>query len=750
MLAPSIALLALAAAASASGIGAQQERAIRGLVLERGDSLPVAGARVEALGLSAVAVSDSAGRFLLRGLPRRALRLRISAAGFVPETLAVSQDTDSVTVLLSRQPFQLAPLEIIGEISAARRRFEELAQPSTVTLEAEEVRRTPYVLEPDVVRVVQLLPGTVARNDYSIGYNVRGGESDQNLVLLDGIPIFNPSHLGGLFSTFDPDAVRSADFLTGGFPAVYSGRLSSVLDVSLRPGRRDRLHGSGQISLLSSKLLLEGPLPKGASFLAGARRTYLDALVSAVSDETLPYYFADAIGRVDLPGGSGGHLALSAYWGRDALDLRLVEPTESRDALDLAFDWGNHLLGVNWTRGLGAWRAEVRASVSEFGSTLGLLPDVVRFRNRVLLRAGGVTLEPPASRAHRLVAGLGVEHYRITYDLESPTLGTVFLSSRFDPTVWAAFADYQWTPAPRVFLRPGLRLEHVPDANFTGLAPRIAFKGFLTPSFAVTGSAGRYYQPLHSIRDQEIPVTIYEFWVGADPWIPVGRADHLVLGVEGWKGSEFQLTVEAYGKWYYNLQTQNQANDFRVRGDEFITTTGNAWGLDVLLRRHAGRVRGWIAYSYSRAERNAEGVKYPPGHDRRHTLNFVLQAPGPLGSEMGVRWGYGSPLPYTPFLGQWERLRYNPTDHAFEAPEEQPIAGPINSARFPHYSRLDLGFRWSFRKWGASWEPFLQVANLYNRRNVFLYFFDYGNVPPTRTGLSQLPFLPTFGLEVRF
>ncbi|GBD31370.1 hypothetical protein HRbin33_00322 [bacterium HR33] len=750
MLARSIALVSLAAAAFAARISAQQERTIRGLLLDRRDSLPVAGARVEVLGLAVAVMSDPGGRFVLRGLPRRSLELRFSAAGFVPETLALSENRDSITVFLNRMPFELAPVEVRGEVSRARRRFEEIAQPSTVSLEADELRRTPSVLEPDVVRVVQLLPGTVARNDYSIGYNVRGGESDQNLVLLDGVPIFNPSHLGGLFSTFDPDAVQSTDFLTGGFPAVYSGRLSSVLDISLRSGRRDRIHGSGQISLLSSKLLLEGPLPRGASFLVGARRTYLDAVVDAFSDERLPYYFADAIGRVDLPIGSASRLAVSGYWGRDALDLRLVEPTESRDALDLAFNWGNRLLGAEWQTGLGDWRMQAQGAVSQFGSTLGLLPDLARFHNQVLLQAARLTAEPPASSAQRLTVGLSVERYRITYDLESPTLGTVFLNARFDPTVWAAFTDYQWTPTPRLFLRPGLRLEHVPDARFTGLAPRVAFKGFLSPSLAVTGSAGRYYQPLHSIRDQELPVTIYEFWVGADPWIPVGRADHLVLGVEAWRGSEFQLTVEGYGKWYYNLQTQNQANDPRVRGDEFITTTGNAWGLDVLLRRHLGKVRGWIAYSYTRAERNAGGIKYPPGHDRRHTLNLVLQAPGPLGSELGVRWGYGSPLPYTPFLGQWERLRYNPTDHAFEDPEEQPIAGPINSARFPHYSRLDVGFRWRFKRWGASWEPFFQIANLYNRRNVFLYFFDYGIAPPTRTGVSQLPFLPAFGLEVRF
>jgi hypothetical protein len=187
-----------------------------------------------------------------------------------------------------------------------------------------------------------------------------------------------------------------------------------------------------------------------------------------------------------------------------------------------------------------------------------------------------------------------------------------------------------------------------------------------------------------------------------------------------------------------------------VEGDEFIPASGDAWGVDALLRRYLGRVTGWIAYSFTKATRQAAGVTYPPAHDRRHTLNVVLQAPGPLGSAMSLRWGYGSPLPYTGWLGQWDHRFYSAIENRFVDYLEEPIAGPINAERYPPYSRLDVGFRWSFKKWGARWEPYLQAVNLYNRQNVFFYFFDYGAAPPTRTGVSQLPILPTFGLEVRF
>ncbi|MBI3982125.1 MAG: TonB-dependent receptor [Gemmatimonadetes bacterium] len=720
-----------------------------GVVLDRADSLPVRGMAAGVAGSSARALTDSLGRFTLTGVPRAPIRIVVYGAPFLPDTVLVPADRDTVTIYLRRQLVRLAPVEVRGEPLLPRVRFEQIAQPSTVTLTAEEIRRAPSVLEADVIRAIQLLPGTIAKNDYSIGYNVRGGESDQNLVQLDGVPIFNPSHVGGLFSTFDADAIARTDFLTGGFPAGSSGRLSSVLDIGLRPGNEESLHGSAHVSLLSSKLLLDGPLPGPGTFLASVRRTYVDAVVSAFTREVLPYYFTDAVAKVHLPTGPGGFVSLTGYWGRDALDLPLVDSGETRDPVNLGLGWGNRLLGLSWRTTAVGVPVEARAAVSAFSTTLGLLPNLARFDNSARLHLANVAIEPLSGGRHTLRGGMGVESYRMAYDISSPTLGTTFLSTRYQTTVWSAFVDHQWSPGP-LRLRPGLRMEHVPEAGFTGLSPRAALKLFLNPSLAVTGSAGRYFQAIHSIRDQELPVTLFEFWIGADQYVPVARSDHAVLGVEAWKGAEFQLTVEGYRKTFTNLVTPNRANNLRVRGDEFLPVSGNAWGVDVLLRRHAGRVRGWIAYTFGNAERRVAGVTYPPAHDRRHTLNVVFQAPGPLGSDLAVRWGYGSPLPYTAWVGQWEHRVYNATDHAFDDSFTEPIAGPINGARYPLYSRLDLGFRWQFRKWGARWEPYLQIANAYNRRNAFLYYFDFDDVPPTRTGVSQLPFLPTFGIEVRF
>ena len=732
-------------------VDAQDARVIRGRVLEERDSTAVPQVLVEVVGTRLQTLTDSSGRFVLSGAPRRDVLVTARGPAFQPDTVFLPSGRDTLTFYLPRQVVQLAPIEVRGERVESRVRFEQIAQPSVISISGEEMRgAAPVLFEPDVIRTVQLLPGTVAKNDYSIGYNVRGGESDQNLVLLDGVTVFNPSHLGGLFSTFDADAIGQTNFLTGGFPAGYSGRLSSVLDIGIRPGDANRVHGSTQVSLLSSKLLLEGPLPGRASWLGSLRRTYLDAVVSAFTDEVLPYYFTDGLAKVHVPTGQDGFISLTGYWGRDALDFNLVDSSASRDRVDLVFNWGNAILGLASRQPLGTAYVDARAAVSDFSSTLGLLPNLARFDNGTRLWTGSVALEPHLGDRHAARFGVGVEHYTMRYGVSSPALNTTVLSARYAPTVWSAYVDEQWTPAEWLKLRPGLRVEHVPGAKFTGLSPRIAYKAFLTPDLALTGSAGRYFQPVHSIRDQELPITIYEFWIGADQYIPVARSDHLVLGIEGWFDPTLQFTVEGYRKTFANLVTPNRAQDLRRRGDEFIPATGNAWGVDALLRRHLGAVTGWVAYSFTKAKRVAEGVTYPPAHDRRHTLNVVLQAPGPLGADMSVRWGYGSALPYTGWLGQWDHRYYSAIEERFVDVMEEPISGPINGERFPPYSRLDLGFRWSFKKFGATWEPYLQAVNLYNRRNVFFYFFDYGDAPPTRTGVSQLPVLPTFGIEVRF
>lgn len=754
--ATSLLLLTTLVAGRSRVAGAQASRDLRGTVRSIGDSAPLAGVRltVVAKGIPTPApsvVTAADGSFTLRRIPVTGVRLALTRPDVAHDTVTVPDGVDTVTIYALVVPVSLKPVVITAtETPLARERFETEAQSSRVTLAPADIQRAPALFEPDVVRVVQYLPGTVAKNDYQIGFNVRGGESDQNLIQLDGVPIFNPSHLAGLFSTFDANAVARTDFYTGGFPADYSGRLSSVLDITLRDGNPDRVAVNGEVSLLSSKVLVEGPAGP-ATWLASVRRTYADALVSLFSAKVLPYHFTDVLGKVTLPYGRRGSVAVTGYWGRDAFNLELVKATADHPSQRVKFDWGNALVGASWRQPLGSTALlETRAGVSTFSTTLALRPSLVEFTNDARLFTAQSTLMPAPGARHDLRLGGAVESYAMNYGLGSVALETSFFTAHYAPTVWSLFADDRWRAARWLLLRPGVRLDHVTGADRTVAAPRLSFRTYLGSSDAIQGSVGRYYQAIHSIRDQEIPVTIFEFWIGADRNVPIGRADHVVLGYERWFGRDVQLSVEGYHKTFAGLVTPNRAQDLRVAGDEFIPADGYAWGADLLLRKYTGAIRGWIAYGYTRTVRRSQGVEFPPAHDRRHTLNVIAFTPGPLGSDMGIRFGLGSPLPYTGFIGQWDHRFYDATNNRFTDAETEPISSTINGERYPTYTRLDVSLRWQFEEWGGRWEAYVQVANVYNRMNPFLYVFDYDAAPPTRTGVSQIPLLPMFGVEFWF
>jgi hypothetical protein len=734
----------------ASPLAGQQRRDVVGTVRSSGDSSGMGGVRVLVPELVLTATSAEDGSYRLSGVPRTRVAITFARIGLAADTVWLDPGADTLDVFLRAVAVQLDPVRAEAPLEA-RERFDQIVQPSVVNITREALVQLPSFGEADVLRAVQLMPGTISTNDYTVGFNVRGGEPDQNLTQLDGITIFNPTHLGGLFSTFDADAVESIDFFTGAFPAEYGGRLSSVLDVGMRPGRSDRLGVSGQVSLISSKLLLEGPVPgTPATFLIAGRRTYADALIGALSSETMPYYFADVVSKLSMPIGAGV-LSATAYWGQDVISWPWIDPEPGQPGVDLEADWGNRLLGLTWRQSFGERELKVDASYTGFTTAFGLEPSIFNAENEVRLLSARATAALSPGATHDIRAGGGVEDYSMTYHVGSETFGAELFTAEYAPRVWSAFVDDQWSAFPWLTLRPGLRLEYVEGPGTLNWAPRVGIKSFLTENFALTGSVGRYHQAIHSLRDQNVSWNIFDFWIGADSAIPVASSDHLVLGFETWFGDAVSLKIEGYRKTFDDIVDFNLREDPRVNGDEIVPVNGEAWGGDLLLQKHSGRLTGWISYGLAKVTRNAHGQEFPAVHDRRHTLNVVLQTRGPLGSDFSVRWGYGSPLPYTPFIGEWHHRFYYATDHSLDDYEREPIASPVlNSGRYPYYNRFDISFRWEKHKWGGILRPYLQLVNATNKKNVFLYTYDFTTTPATRSSLSQLPLLPTIGLEFEF
>ena len=747
---------------------------IEGAVVDSATGAPRPGVAVTLDGTSRGMLTDDAGRFVFGDLVPGSYTLRTRQLSYRPLARIVFVRAGAATPVLlhiASAPITLGAVRARAR-SPERDRFELSPGSGAMSLTRSAVTNVPALGEPDVLRTVQLLPGVNARNDFSSGYNVRGGESDQNLILLDGYPIYNPFHLGGLFSTFLDETVGSIDLLTGGFGAAYGGRLSSVLNViSAEPGRTG-IHGTASVSVISSSLSLGSASADGQSgWTISGRRTYADKLVAALSDRSFPYHFSDAQFRGVRALGTGDlRLEVSAYSGADYLDgdFALFGDTASAGGGGgtFSFGWANQLVGATLRD---VWRdrarfpllgaadsigAEQHVSFTRFATGLDLGEGSLSLTNSVheLRLAGGVHWH---RGAHERRLGYEASGYAIRYDVRTVASETPLFSLAQHPTSSALYYQEQWKPSRRLIAEAGVRLEHLTSRRWTGLSPRAAVKYFVTPDLALSIAAGQYAQWLHSLNREDIPVRIFDFWIASDEYVEVSRAQHFVLGMEKWLGPLRFARVEGWLKRYDHLLEQNTSDDPSRRGDEFVDSKGRSFGVDVLLRQlEIGPFGGWLAYTYGVSSRQRDTLSYWPGHDRRHNLNLVgTWKPGERYT-FSARLGLASGTPYTDIVGQIVRRAYNPRTHLFDGQsggsELEPVGGVRNGSRYPYFQRLDLGVSRASEWRGMQVTPYFSIVNAYNAKNVFIYTFDYTRNPPTREASSQFPFLPSIGLTVAF
>jgi hypothetical protein len=398
--------------------------------------------------------------------------------------------------------------------------------PGRVVLRESDFRAAPMLVEADPVRVFKTLPGVLSLSDFSVGLYVRGGTPDQNLILVDGANLYNVSHLFGLFSMFPSDAVRSAELLKGGFPANYGGRLSSVLSIETHDGNKDRLQGSGGISLISSRLALQGPLGSG-SWMIAARRTYLEPILAIASEfnddlSAFGYHFYDVVGKVVQPVSNHSQAVVSWYVGED--DLEYDQPTFSA-----GLKWGNRVLGGTWTQVMGVdLHAHFRATASRFASRLDLaLEDLaVVERNTILDFAGETEFTYFVGDEHRIDVGARANRhstdYSAVFDGDRP-----FNEFRSATTLASAYAQDSWSPWPFFSLQPGLRLSHTSNGSYWDLNPRLASRLLLAPNTYIKAAVGRYTQHVFRVaREFQGLSFLSDLWFGSDTTSAPSHAWH--------------------------------------------------------------------------------------------------------------------------------------------------------------------------------------------------------------------------------
>ena len=725
-------------------------------------------------------------------LPEGKYTFTVSYIGYesIVKTLTL-KESQTLDFELKEATNQLAEVEV-----TAKKLDENLnrAEMSTTQLTAKQIKAIPQFLgEFDVIRSITLLPGVTTVGEGASGFNVRGGKTDQNLILLDQAPVYNSSHIFGFFSVFNGDAVRDLKLYKGGIPAPFGGRLSSVLDVHQKEGNTKEFAGTMGLGLLSSRLMLEGPLVKDkASFMIAGRRSYQDVLLKASPNDDLNSIIAnfyDLNAKVNYKFNDKSRLFLSAYYGKDAFGVPGL----------VKFDWGN--LGLT-----GRWNylitdklfLNVSTIYSDYDYAIGFDFPQAKIDNIAFIKNQSNKLAfswfPNAKHQVNYGAEATVydfEPFSTTLDYIDSNLVDINIELQNEYAVEPSlYIEDNWKVNNRMTIRGGLRyssfynlgardvVNYNPTANGTvrndlitdttnyssreiiesfdglqGLEPRLGINFKTTENTAIKASYNRMRQYIHLISNTTSSLPI-DTWRPAGRYIDPGTADQIALGWNrNFKGGEWQLSIETYYKSMRDLvDFKNGAQPTGVDNIEvaLMTGRGRSYGLEMQLDKKIGQLTGWVAYTYSRSQLQVDlgatpeewinlGNWYSAAQDKPHDIAIVAAYAWKPNISFSGSFIYqtGKPYTYPEARSEFEGIIY-------------PFALSRNNSRTPAYHRLDLSMdvaipnkKENGRK--GSWN--FGVYNAYARKNAFSIFFeeelDDNGDPTGQTKATQLSIFAT-------
>jgi hypothetical protein len=663
--------------------------------------------------------------------------------------------------------------------------FTNRTQMSAIDLPLQQVRKLPALLgEVDIIKAIQLLPGVKGGNEGSSGLYVRGGGPDQNLILLDGMPLYNVQHMFGFFSVFNADAINSIQLYKGGFPSRYGGRLSSVLDISMKEGNTRKTEGDFNISPIAFRISLNGPI--GASgkttYALSLRRSIFDLLLPRSGENVFYYNFYDLNAKISHRISDKERLYVSLYSGRDKFYTGFNNQSTNgnrtaRESVESSLMWGNACGSIRYTR-----EHNPRLFATH---TLGFTS--YRYRNGVSFNASYRTDTSFDELELSLGYGAGITDLIARSDFEyahSTTqrfrFGGEFIQHRFrpgyfnirinatggpnidtvigpkDPFYSQEFALYGETErnlGRGLHMNAGLRMvNYLSGGSYRFFPePRISFRQRLENNLAIKFSYAMMNQSVHLLTNSSGGLP-WDLWFPATARIRPQRSQQLAFGLaQPWKhGIEF--TLESYFKWMNHIVDYAEGADlFAVQTDweeQARVGRGRMYGGELLMQRRSGRLNGWVGYTLSWSDRIIPEVNFGRRYffrwDRRHHLSAVaiykLDEAWELSSTFLLQSGNAITLP------QGRYLSVNGT------PINDYVAK--NDQRFPLYHRMDISIqkrinpRNNFTSTKQYWN--LTIYNVYNRFNPFYIDIDNTRTPPRVVGVAFFRFLPVLTYSMKF
>ena len=766
----------------------QNTSSINGFVRNDLNGEPISYANVFISNTSLGAATDRDGYFVISDIPSGTYEVNVSMIGYAvhKETIDLT-NTSSIRIEVRMKEQVIKGSEIL--VTAERQKFERSIESSQISLDIREINSAPAFIEPDVFRTLQMLPGVQTTSDFSSALYVRGSTPDQNLIMLDGIVVYNPYHLGGIFSTFNTDAIKEADFHAGGFPARHGGRMGAILNVINREGNTNKITGMANISLISSKGLLEGPLPRWrgmkGSWMISGRRTYFDSIVDALkipigqkADGTdayfqFPYFFYDYQVKINLDINQDHRITYSRFYGDDVLDYSWDEREsidnanvnrDTETGFNIKWPWGNRTNGIIW-RWIMSPEMVAKTFVSNsryrFDFELGFyFRDTYTYADSVteiftdinwrlydIINDNSIETELTwkATDRHKITAGFQLKS--VDFDLgEEVNIATQDTSVTFSPLTLdnktreiSFFIQDRWEFSEKFKFQLGIRGTDYNLHDEFYLDPRLGMKYHYSKNVALKLNWGLYHQFLTTANNQDENLRLVELWLGIPEDKPAAISQHIIGGLEYMSQRNIFYRMEIYQKDFDNLLTLKQENQNTMEGDdpdtpfnEFWDTQGNSWGVEFLLKKSTGRLNGWVGYTYAETKYFTEPSGWHhPNFDRTHTINIVGNIELTEELEISTALTQSSGNPYTKILGRvydWEQNLYQDT---YWYPLDSYIVGEKNTERYDDYFRIDVGMtRKGGNLFGLQYDTYWQVMNVTKHLNAFSYAYR------TKTGMN--------------
>jgi TonB-dependent Receptor Plug Domain/CarboxypepD_reg-like domain len=728
-------------------------------------------------------------------LPEDTIRLAVSFLGFNPQLETFYLDADKK---LNYNLTSGASLKEVTITAEKYERIEERAQMGRIDIPIEQIKKIPALLgEKDVLKALQLLPGVSGGGEGQSGIYVRGGGPDQNLILLDGVPVYNASHLFGFFSVFNTDAIKDVSLTKGGFPARFGGRLSSVIEINMKEGNDQEFHAEGAVGIVASRLTVEGPIVQDkASFIVSGRRTYIDLLArpliksglrSGGQDGVVGYFFDDVNAKVNYKISDRDRVFLSFYGGKDKFYVDITDKSSnSSTSVVNNLGWGNITSALRWNHLLTPklfanttltysrynfnTKTGIRDSYTNGGQkeensfSLGYFSGIDDF-------AGKVDFDYSLSPQHAVKFGTNVIAHtfhpgrfdtKINSTEDNFKLDTVIGQPDVYAQEYAFYIEDDWKATARLRINAGLHYGGFlteKGVKYGSLQPRFNARYLMDKGWAVKAAFSTMQQNIHLLTNETIGLPT-DLWLPATDVVKPQTSWQVSTGVAKTLGKDYEFSVEAYYKEMKNvIAFKEGASLFSFTNwEERVTQgVGDAYGAEFFVQKKTGKFSGWVGYTLSWTNRQFEllnfGKKYPYRYDRRHDFEIVGSYKFSERVSMAATWVFATGNVVT--LGTSKII--SPNDNYIDI---NPHITERNNYRFEPYHRFDIGVDFTKKKKHHTRTWSYGAYNAYSRANpFFLYLQDnytYDPVTQTSTRKTELkqtalfPIIPYISYGFKF